>query len=110
MDRGAAVVSMPEAWCPQETPGSDCFFMNFQRELSWLHGPFSSGDVLRRVVRAGLWARGCVCSSPDFWQKFKLGTLAFLVLGSASLTPAGHPHQSVPVPLAWCKSEIWKKR
>lgn len=35
----------------------------------------------------------CICFSPAFWQKFELGTVAFLVLGSASLTPPGHSHQ-----------------
>ena len=51
----------------------------------------------------------CVCFSPASWQKFELGALAFFVLSSASLTPPGHPHQPVPVPLVWWKSKIWKK-
>lgn len=60
----------------------------------------------RRGQGCGLGA--CVCFSPASWQKFELGALAFFVLSSASLTPPGHPHQPVPVPLVWWKSKIWK--
>lgn len=47
--------------------------------------------------------------SASFWQKFELGALAFLVLGTASITPQSCPISLIHIPFAWCKSKIWQK-
>lgn len=60
-------------------------------------------------MRAGLWAWGLCLLLSSVLAKFELGALAFFLLSSASLTPPGHPGQSVPVPLVWWKSKLWKK-
>lgn len=55
---GLAVLSAPESWCPQGTTGTDSFLCEFPEIAKLPSFSIRSGDVLRQVVRAGLWAWG----------------------------------------------------
>lgn len=104
-------------WClhlrvdvPRKPLRQTTSFMSFQRWLSSLLSPL----VLEMC--SGIWCGqgcghgGCVCPFPAFWQKFELDTLALLVLGSASLIPPGHPHQSYAYFLCILESQDLEER